>query len=210
MIGCPEEDYIYGLWREDIASGLTWETQAPLGINNSSSILVPRWSWAAVKAPVNWWNHKESFQKRPLFDAELASDRCNGLKLKVTGFVFPVKLLSTDQSDTRVEQLAPHRTYQSSDCLFDKTPSCADVCLLLYVNTTSKKPGATEGPNLHTPLYRFLILQQIDNGVKAYIRQGTCGIVVGEQFAEGYPDEPKCINEHMEIFPLEKQTTILA
>ena len=53
MRRCTGDDYYFGLWYSDLASGLLWFAKKP-DLATKGRSTPPSWSWAAIEAPVNY------------------------------------------------------------------------------------------------------------------------------------------------------------
>ena len=56
-----EDEYLAGIWRDDLAHGLLWERTGHSErreIRNSAEWIAPSWSWASTSYIVTWDDHQ--------------------------------------------------------------------------------------------------------------------------------------------------------
>ena len=189
LLGRQQQDYIYGLWKEDLPSTLAWRTNAQPGIDNASGALVPTWSWAAMNTPVYWDMEPNLISQRSYFEVDPGA-----FSLKITGSFVSATYVTSLQLGTWT------RLSYTSKCLFDTTYSnTSSNYLLLYASRKYEKTPSFYG----RMTYVFLILECRDRNRDYWVRRGLCHVTPSDPDATWWEDKSS------KLFLLHQRTLFL-
>lgn len=99
------DDYLAGIWRQDLAGGLLWQTEEPCA--RFSTYIAPTWSWASMAGKISYFRERYQFPFESLVDIEEAAcdksrfdptGSVSGGHIRLIGEVVPVHLLSLTSS----------------------------------------------------------------------------------------------------------------